>query len=266
MRIVEEAMSKICRQTRYPETLTFFWQSPFDNALWKKLEPAVIVNILVVEDNRDIAENIADYFEPRGHTLDFAIDGLMAVKLASEQRFDIIVLDLMLPRLGGMEVCRQLRQVHHLQTPILMLTAKDQLEDKLQGFASGADDYLVKPFSLKELEARLLALIKRAQGQTTSRTLRVADLEYNLDTRQALRAGITLELNPTLRSLLELLMKKSPGIATREEMEDLIWGDHPPDKDILRTHIYNLRTIIDKPYSTKLLKTVHGTGYRLADQ
>lgn len=223
------------------------------------------MKILVVEDNRDIAENIADYFEPLGHTLDFAVDGVMAVKLATEQRFEIIVLDLMLPRLNGMEVCRQLRDVHHLQTPILMLTAKDQLADKLLGFASGADDYLVKPFSVKELEARLLALLKRTQGQATSRILRVADLEYDLDTRQARRAGVALELNPILRSLLELLMKKSPAVVTREEMEEAIWGDDPPDKDILRTHIYNLRTIIDKPYANKLLHTMHGTGYKLAD-
>lgn len=223
------------------------------------------MKILVVEDNRDIAENIADYFEPLGHALDFAVDGVMAVKLATEQRFDIIVLDLMLPRLNGMEVCGQLRNVHHLQTPILMLTAKDQLADKLLGFASGADDYLVKPFSVKELEARLLALIKRTQGQAASRILRVADLEYDLDTRQARRAGVALELNPILRSLLELLMKKSPAVVTREEMEEAIWGDDPPDKDILRTHIYNLRTIIDKPYANKLLHTMHGTGYKLAD-
>jgi DNA-binding response OmpR family regulator len=146
-----------------------------------------------------------------------------------------------------------------------MLTAKDQLADKLLGFASGADDYLVKPFSVKELEARLLALIKRTQGQATSRILRVTDLEYDLDTRQARRAGVALELNPILRSLLELLMKKSPAVVTREEMEEAIWGDDPPDKDILRTHVYNLRTIIDKPYANKLLHTMHGTGYKLAD-
>jgi DNA-binding response OmpR family regulator len=230
-----------------------------------KKPDSIIVKILVVEDNRDIAENIADYFEPLGHTLDFAIDGAAGVKLATEESFDIIVLDLMLPRLNGMEACRQLRGIHHIHTPILMLTAKDQLDDKLEGFSAGADDYLVKPFSVKELEARLLALLKRTQGKITSRILRVSDLEYNLDTRQASRGNNLLELNPILRGLLELLMKKSPSLVTRHEMETAIWGDDPPDKDILRTHVYNLRTIIDKPFSKKLLHTVHGAGYRLAE-
>lgn len=223
------------------------------------------MKILVVEDNHDIAANIADYFEPLGHQLDFAIDGISGLSLGAENRFDIIVLDIMLPKLNGIEVCTRLRQEYKVHTPILMLTAKDQLEDKLKGFESGADDYLVKPFSVKELEARLLALVKRANPNNLQRLLFVGDLQYDLDTCEAKRQGKLLDLNPIQRKLLGLLMKKSPKVVSRDELEDLIWEDERPDKDLLRTHIYLLRAIIDKPFTIKLLHTVHGAGYKLCE-
>ena len=222
------------------------------------------MKILIVEDNKDIAENIADYFEPLGHILDFAPDGLVGLHIAQAHTFDVIVLDLMMPRLDGMSLCRKLRDDLHLDTPILMLTAKDQLDDKLEGFKSGADDYLVKPFSLKELEARLLALIKRGQTQNQETLLSVADLEYEPGTYQASRATVALKLNPIQRKLLEFLMRNSERVVTRQELEQQIWGEEPPDKDILRTHVYSLRNVIDKPFETKLLHTVHGIGYRLS--
>ncbi|WP_036859844.1 response regulator transcription factor [Porticoccus hydrocarbonoclasticus] len=222
------------------------------------------MNILVVEDNRDIAENIADYLEPRGHSLDFAADGRLGLQLALDHDFDVIVLDLMLPRMDGMTVCQKLREAHRA-TPVLMLTARDQLDDKLAGFQSGADDYLVKPFSVKELEARLHALIKRVHHFGDGAVLQVADLSFNQQTLQASRAGMPLELNPTQRKLLELLMKSSPAVVKRDRLEELIWGDLPPDNDVLRTHIYSLRNIIDRSFEKKLLHTVHGVGYRLSD-
>lgn len=221
------------------------------------------MKILVVEDNKDIAENIADYFEPRGHCLDFALDGLVGLHLAQTQRFDVIVLDVMLPRLNGMALCRKLRAELQLDTPILMLTAKDQLDDKLAGFDSGADDYLVKPFSVKELEARLNALLKRNQHQNQRGTMRLADLEYDPATHRASRGGRILELNPIQRKLLDVLLKHQGRVVSREALEECVWGNEPPDSDILRTHIYNLRTLIDKPFAQKLLHTVHGVGYRL---
>jgi len=222
------------------------------------------MDILVVEDNRDIAENIADYLEPRGYTLDFAADGRHGLQLALDHDFDVIVLDVMLPRMDGMTVCQKLRQAHRA-TPVLMLTARDQLDDKLAGFESGADDYLVKPFSVKELEARLHALMKRVHHFGDGGVLTVADLTFNQQTLQASRAGVTLDLNPTQRKLLELLMKSSPAVVKRERLEALIWGDLPPDNDVLRTHIYSLRNVIDKPFDQKLLHTVHGVGYRLGE-
>jgi DNA-binding response OmpR family regulator len=223
------------------------------------------MQILVVEDNRDIAENIADYLEPLGHTLDFAADGLTGLHLAVTRRFDVIVLDVMLPGMDGITLCRKLREEAGNTTPVLMLTARDQLDDKIAGFRAGTDDYLVKPFSVKELEVRLQALCKRATPQAHQRVLRVADLEFNPDTLQARRGGTLLDLNPIQRKLLELLLSNSHRVVTREELEQHIWSGSPPDSDVLRTHIYSLRSAIDKHFDIKLLHTVHGSGYRLYD-
>jgi DNA-binding response OmpR family regulator len=232
------------------------------------------MNILVIEDNRDIAANIADYLEPMGHTLDFASTGTAGLALATAHLsgqstaagFDVIVLDVMLPGMNGFELCQQLRQQWGVTTPVLMLTARDQLDDKLEGFSAGADDYLVKPFSIKELEARLNALVKRGVQRSALTNLAVDNLTYTVDTRQAQRAGVNLELNPVQRRLLELLMRNSHRVVTREELEQHVWGDSPPDNDILRTHIYALRMIVDKPFTEKLIHTVHGIGYRLCAQ
>ena len=223
------------------------------------------MRILIVEDNRDIAENIADYLEPLGHSLDFAVTGRGGLQLATTNAYDVIVLDIMLPGMDGLSVCRALRERGGPPTPVLMLTARDQLDDKLLGFAAGADDYLVKPFSIRELEARLKALVNRHGRQGESDTLSVGPLLFDLGTLRAERDGIVLDLNPIQRRLLEVLMRHSQRVVTRQELEREVWGDDPPDNDILRTHIYALRTVIDKPFSQKLLHTVHGTGYRLAE-
>lgn len=221
------------------------------------------MRILIIEDNRDIAGNIADWLEPLGHELDFATDGLSGLHLAVTRHFDAIVLDLNLPGIDGITLCRRLRSEANDTTPVLMLTARDQLEDKLEGFRAGSDDYLVKPFSVKELEVRLQALVNRSRGK--SRVLQVRDLEYDPDTLEARRAGRALELNPIQRKLLEQLLLNTHRVVAREELEHQIWGDAPPERDILRTHIYGLRNAIDKGFEPKLLHTVHGTGYRLHD-
>lgn len=223
------------------------------------------MRILIVEDNRDIAENIADYLEPLGHTLDFAVTGHGGLQLAITNSYDVIVLDIMLPGVDGLSVCRSLRERGGAATPVLMLTARDQLDDKLQGFAAGADDYLIKPFSIRELEARLKALVHRPGRQGTADVLSVGPLQFDLDTLRAEREGIVLDLNPVQRKLLEVLMRNSHRVVTRDELEHEVWGEDPPDKDILRTHIYALRNVIDKPFTGKLLHTIHGTGYRLTD-
>ena len=221
------------------------------------------MKILVIEDNRDIAANLAEYFEPLGHILDFAEDGLEGVRLATSESFDAIVLDVMLPGLDGFGVAKKLRQEHGVNTPIIMLTARDQLDDKLEGFASGVDDYLVKPFSIKELEARLLILDKHGPFKNTDGLLQVGNLEFDPTTFDTKRDGINLELNPIQRKLLHYLIRHTYRVVTREELETVVWGDDIPDKDILRSHIYSLRNIIDKPFPYPLLHTIHGTGFRL---
>lgn len=223
------------------------------------------MRVLVIEDHADIAENIGDYLEPKGHVLDYAADGVTGLHLALTHDYDVIVLDWMLPGMDGVTVCRKLRNEGERNTPVLMLTARDQLDDKLAGFDAGADDYLVKPFAMKELEVRLQALHRRGTGQLGSRLLRVADLEYDTDTATVRRAGRRLDLNPSMRTLLGLLMSNTHRVVSRRELEDALWGDSAPDSDILRAHIYSLRSVIDKPFARKLLHTVHGAGYRLAE-
>jgi DNA-binding response OmpR family regulator len=222
------------------------------------------MRILVIEDNSDIAANIGDYLAENGHIVDFAGDGVTGLHLAVVEDFDAIVLDLTLPGMDGLEVCRKLRQEARKQTPVLMLTARDALEQKLAGFDSGADDYLVKPFALQELEARLSVLARRTKGPK-SRILNVADLEYNLDTLTVSRGGKLLQLNPTGLKLLQWLMEASPSVVTRRELEMRVWGEELPDSDSLRVHIHGLRAAIDKPFGKPLIHTRHGIGYCLVD-
>src|SRR5512147_1052272 len=179
-------------------------------------EPSPPMRILVVEDNRDIAANLGDYLEDRGHTVDYAADGITGLHLAVVNDFDAIVLDLNLPGMDGLEVCRKLRAEGRKQTPVLMLTARDSLDNKLAGFESGADDYLVKPFALQEVEVRLNALSRRGKGVQT-RVLEVGELEYNLDTLEVRRQGKLLQLNPTALKILQALMEASPAVVTRQE-------------------------------------------------
>ena len=222
------------------------------------------MRLLVIEDNRDIAANLGDYLEDRGHAVDYAADGVTGLHLAVVNDFDAIVLDLNLPGIDGIEVCRKLRMEGRKQTPVLMLTARDSLESKLAGFDSGADDYLVKPFALQEVEARLQVLARRTKSNV-SRILNIADLEYNLDTLEVRRAGESIQLNPTALKILQALMESSPSVVTRTELETKVWGEELPDSDSLRVHIHGLRAAIDKPFPTPLIQTRHGIGYRIVD-
>ncbi|HOV57351.1 MAG TPA: response regulator transcription factor [Rhodanobacteraceae bacterium] len=222
------------------------------------------MRVLVIEDNNDIATNIGDYLEDRGHVVDFAGDGVTGLHLAVVNDFDVIVLDLSLPGMDGLEVCKKLRQEARKQTPVLMLTARDALEHKLSGFDSGADDYMTKPFALQELEARITVLARRGKGQQ-SRVLQVADLSYNLDTLTVARGGKAIQLNPIGLKLLHILMESSPSVVTRQDLEHRVWGEELPDSDSLRVHIHGLRAAIDKPFGKPLIQTRHGIGYRMVD-
>ncbi|MFT4046806.1 MAG: response regulator transcription factor [Solimonas sp.] len=223
------------------------------------------MRVLLVEDNADLAANVGEYLEAHRHTIDFAYDGPAALAAATQGEFDIIILDRLLPGLDGASVCRRLREERGVPTPVLMLTAMDAVVDRVDGLGAGADDYLVKPFAMAELEARLHALHRRASGTIASGVLRVADLEYEPRTRQARRGGRLLGLNPSTRRILEFLMRHNERIVTRQELEYLLWADEVPDGDVLRAHMHALRSAVDKPFARKLLHTLRGTGYRLAD-
>ena len=222
------------------------------------------MRILVIEDNPDIASNIGDYLSDRGNVIDFAGDGITGLHLAVVNDYECIVLDLMLPGMDGLEVCRKLRQEARKHTPVLMLTARDALTQKLAGFETGADDYMVKPFALQELEARIQVLVRRSKPQQ-ARVLQVADLAYNLDTLVVTRQGKSIQLNPIALKILQCLMEASPSVVTRQELEMRVWGEELPDSDSLRVHIHTLRAAIDKPFDKPLIQTRHGIGYRLVD-
>jgi DNA-binding response OmpR family regulator len=221
------------------------------------------VHLLVVEDNRNLVANLFDYFEARGHVLDAAPDGPTGLHLAGHHGYDAIILDWMLPRLDGPEVLRRLREGGS-DVPVLMLTARDELPDKIIGFRAGADDYLTKPFALPELEVRLEALVTRATGRGRKRVLQVADLTLDLATLEATRGGRVLHLYPACRKLLEVLMRASPAAVTRDRLEHALWGDDPPDGDMLRSHVYELRRSVDEPFAHKLIHTLPRVGYRIA--
>ncbi|HSN72996.1 MAG TPA: response regulator transcription factor [Steroidobacteraceae bacterium] len=221
--------------------------------------------ILLIEDHRDIAEMIYESLEARGYTVDYAGDGLSGLELATSNEYDVIVLDLMLPRLDGLELCRRLRTEARRDTPLLMLTARDTLEDKIAGLDAGADDYLVKPFDLRELEARIRTLLRRQRRTVAPETLEVGDLVLDTGTRTVTRAGRPLTLTPIGFKLLTVLMRASPQVVSRQQLEREVWGDLLPDSDTLRSHLYTLRKVIDKPFDRPLLQTLTGAGYRVAE-
>lgn len=225
---------------------------------------AAPIRALIVEDNRDICGNIATYLERLGYVLDFAHDGVTAMNLALTNPFDVIVLDLMIPRMDGIIFCQRLRADAEIETPVLMLTARDTLDDRLKGFDAGADDYLVKPFALQELHARIRALYKRSH-RNGDNVLTVGDLTLNRSTLQVHRAGRRVEINPAGMKLLRRLMEESPSVVDRDELETLLWADERPDGDALRSHMYKLRQAIDRPFDRPLLHTVHRIGYRIAE-
>ena len=221
--------------------------------------------ILLIEDHHDIAAMVCEHLEFSGYDIDYAADGVTGLHLAVSGEFDAIILDLMLPGMDGLEVCRKYRQEAGGNTPILMLTARDTLEDKVAGLDAGADDYLVKPFEMAELDARLRALLRRSGGSVGDQKLKVGDLEFDTGTLQVKRAGKTLALTPIGMKVLMALMKASPRVVSRRALEREAWGDVVPDSDALRSHLYNLRKSIDKPFETPLLHNVPGMGYRLAE-
>ena len=221
------------------------------------------MRILIIEDDRSIATNLYDFLAARGHTVDAAADGITGLHLAVTQAFDAIVLDIGLPGMDGIRLCAKLRGEANVETPVLMLTARDTLEDKLKGFEQGADDYLVKPFALKEVEARLLALHKRSSGRVTAKVLVAGDLSLDPRTLAIQFAGANVKLPPKCIRLLELMMAEPGRVYSRAELEHAVWGDAQETSDTLRSHMHLLRRALVDAGRYDPIETVHGLGYRL---
>ena len=221
------------------------------------------LRVLIVEDNRDLATEMTDFLQAGGIVVESAVDGITGLHLAIVNDYDVIVLDLMLPGMDGMMLFKKLRQEAEKNTPVLMLTARDSLEDKVSGLDAGADDYLVKPAELREVEARVRALARRGSGRMPKKKLQVGDLVLDLDSHCAFRSAVRIELSPIPYQILELLMLRYPQPVSREDIEQLIWGGGKPDSSVLRAHMHMLRTLIDKPFDKAMLRTIWGIGYQL---
>ncbi|PAJ73543.1 two-component system response regulator [Pseudoalteromonas sp. NBT06-2] len=217
-------------------------------------------HILLVEDDLDLAATIIDYLELEEICCDHASNGVIGLQLIEKNYYDMAILDINMPRMNGLSLCKSVRDLG-FNMPILMLTARDSLPDKLAGFEVGTDDYMVKPFEMLELIARINVLAKRQSGQ--SQQFSVADLTVDFESKIAKRQQRELKLSPTGWKLLEVLLRKSPQVISREQLSRTIWGDDIPDSNSLKVHIFKLRQQVDSEDDTKLLKTISGQGFAL---
>jgi len=221
--------------------------------------------VLLIEDHRLLAETMMDYLTSEAIEVDYAATGLHGLQLATQQAYDALILDINLPDIDGFTVCQRLRQHYHLDQPVLMLTARDELADRLHGFAQGADDYLVKPFANQELVARLQALVKRKRGQVVNKRISLGDLTVDTSTQQVWRAEQEVMVSPTGFKILRILMREAPAIVLREALQHEVWGADIPDTDALRSHIYNLRKALNQPNQPELIHTLKGIGFKLTN-
>ena len=220
--------------------------------------------LLVVEKDQDLVAKIYDFFEARGHVADAAYDGKGGKQFSDRNNYDVVILNSRLPDMKGAELCHQLRQTGHIM-PILMYGKGRSMQNKLDCFASGADDYVLHPFDFRELEARILALVRRSSQAYVSKPVHIGDLVFDPATLQVKRAGKTIVLPPIPLRILAHLIQQSPAVVSRREIERHIWGNDRPETDALRAHLYTLRNAVDKPFKRKLLRTIRGMGYQLTE-
>ena len=221
------------------------------------------MRVLVVEDEARIADFVSRGLTEQGYAVDVATDGEEALQWSDVASFDLVVLDVMLPRLSGMDVCQTLRD-RGFQAPILMLTARDSVEDRVRGLDSGADDYLVKPFAFAELLARLRALTRRPQQAPTT-VLAVGNLRFDTTALEVSRGGVSFELTSKERVLLEYLMRHKDRVLTRTMIAEHVWNyEFDNATNVIDVHVRNLRRKIDEPFEEKLIQTVRGSGYRIS--
>ena len=220
------------------------------------------MRILVIEDNHRLSSSLAANLAHEGYSVDAAYDGQEGQDLAELTPYDLIILDILLPKKDGLQVCRDLRR-RRVHTPILLLTARDGVEDRVQGLDYGAHDYLVKPFAMRELLARLRALLRRQSLYTNGR-LEIGDLVVDPVTHTVEREGRSIDLTPKEFALLEFLLYHPNQVVTRELIEQHIWNyDFESESNVIDVYVRRLRRKIDDPFATKLLTTVRGVGYRL---
>lgn len=221
-----------------------------------------MTHVLLVEDDIDLATTIVDYLEIESINCDHASNGLMGLELIQRNHYQMIMLDINMPKMDGLTLCSTVRE-NGMDIPILMLTARDSLEDKLQGFDAGSDDYLVKPFAMKELVARVQVLAKRRSGEV--RRLTLGDLTLDLNQHRAQLQEHTLKLSPMTFKLLEVLVRASPHTVSRQNIMQHIWGDAQPDSNSLKVHMHHLRKQLDALTSNIKLETVQGVGFVIKD-
>lgn len=220
--------------------------------------------LLIVEDDRDLASNLVDYLSLRGYAMTLAADGETAMDLLARERFDLIVLDLNLPGIDGLTVCERYRRQLNGKAPVMVLTAQDDVDVKISMLDIGAADYVIKPVTLREMDARIRALIRRAGGDNDGPALSVADLRFDTGTMRLERAGQVLTLAPIPLRILALLMRHSPNVVLQRDIFREIWKDDAGDKHALLVHMHALRTVVDRPFKQPLIHTVRGFGYRMA--
>lgn len=222
------------------------------------------MRVLIVEDERTIAAYVKRGLEEQGYAVDVAYDGDEALAWLDAAPFDLVVLDVMLPHLNGLEVCRELR-ARGFRMPVLMLTARDTIDDRVNGLDSGADDYLVKPFAIRELLARLRALSRRTADAPKTPVLQIADLTLDTVARRVRRGGKLIELTAKEYAVLECLMRAPGRVLTRTMIAEHVWNyDSFNQSNVVDVYIRNLRRKIDDPFDVKLIHTVRGAGYRLS--
>jgi len=215
-------------------------------------------SVLIVEDDLDLAATVVDYLELDNISCDHAANGIAGLQLINQHHYDVIILDINMPRMDGLSVCKNIRELGQT-TPVLMLTARDTLDDKLAGFEVGSDDYMVKPFEMLELIARIKVLANRRSGQTNKLSLFGLEIDFALKT--ASRNQRVLQLSPTGWKILEVLMRKSPQVVSRNQLSQLVWGDNFPDSNSLKVHLFKLRQQVDGENEDKLLHTIKGQGF-----
>ncbi|MEX1330783.1 MAG: response regulator transcription factor [Desulfobacterales bacterium] len=224
------------------------------------------MRILLVEDDNKIASFIVKGFKAEGFAIDRAADGEMGLHLALTEPYDAAIIDLMLPKLDGLSLIDQMRR-EKIETPVIILSARGSVDDRVKGLHTGGDDYLTKPFAFSELLARVQALIRRSSNVSEPTKLTVADVTINLITREVVRAGKTIGLQPLEFSLLEYLMRNAGRVVSKTMIMEHVWDYYfDPQTNVVESRIYKLREKIDKGFSNKLIHTVRGVGYVLKEK